>query len=209
MWSAQSGDEVVDADGEAALLMREVGEEVPYARELAEYHLGPDCFVCWPGATRDAELVFLEGRMRIRLRRGLSHQRRRWAIMHEIAEWHLLERLRYRESDIEVCAEAITAALVMPRGPFRRMLAEVGTDFAALAEAFCATQTAAALRYGEVTRTPLAVVGPGILRVRGDERAWLADPDLVRWHANEGPPSGVQLRPLTDDPRRVVLVEAS
>jgi hypothetical protein len=117
------------------------------------------------------------------LRRHISATRKRWGTGHEIGEWGL-ERDDYRGADREAYCEAISAALCMPRKPFRAYcrtaIGDDGPDFAEIAEHFGVTETAAALRFGEVTGQPVAVVTWHDVRQRGEAFEFGGHAQLVR-----------------------------
>lgn len=71
-------------------------------------------------------------------------------------------------SELEQACDLFAAAVLMPRLPYAAALHEFGEDWAELAVVFAVTETAAALRAGEVTGRPIAVVGPLTARGRGD-----------------------------------------
>lgn len=199
---------MLDVEGDAALLL-EAFSRPPSAKALAEHHMGKGAIVRWPGRPGgpDAELVQIDGRPRVAIRSHLDRIALRWAVCHEVAEWHLL-RLDYRERDIEAVAEALTAALVMPREDFRAAMRELGRrDLRALAHEFMVTQTAAALRVGEAGFSPVAVVAPTHVHVRSDDDwAWPAEPELRRLAKARRLPTDVARVTLTDDRRRRALL---
>lgn len=148
-----------------------------------------------------------DGELEILVAAGQSDLERAWTLAHEVAHVHLRRGGwvgGYRES--EDAADAIAAALLMPRRAFARATRQHGRRaFVGLADAFSVTETAAALRVGEVDRVPVAVIAPTHLRVRGPEEwAWGTEEEL-RALARGGRP-GLHRARLTDDARRVVLV---
>jgi IrrE N-terminal-like domain len=150
----------------------------------------------------DAALRELDGELWICVRRRLPFERLHFAVAHEIAEWRL-SQLDYRDEDREQTANALAAALLVPRAALR---VSVLLDFAQLAEDFIVTQTCAALRVGEVTGRPMAVVSPQLVRVRGDAWEW-PDERAIRGLAKaKALPEDVERVELSDDPRRVVLL---
>lgn len=149
----------------------------------------------------DGQLVKLNGRDMIFLRKGLSRERARFLIAHELAELALRGIV---DEQIENACNAIAAAVLAPRRAFSARMRAVGRNWEQLALPFGMTQTAAALRAGEADRMPLAVVAK-IVRTRGpDEFQWPEERVLRRWATS--PPAGLAKTRLTDDPKRVVLV---
>jgi hypothetical protein len=153
----------------------------------------------------DAVLVRWKEQWIIFVRRNLSEVRLDFAIAHEIAEWHLA-RLRYREEDVEDVCDALAGAIVAPRDAYRCALRDRGTAFEGLAHAFRTTQTCVALRLGEVTGRSLVLLAPRI-RVRGDLFVWPNERELRRI-ARAGSADGLEVRRLTDDRKRAVLLAA-
>jgi hypothetical protein len=190
-------------EGEASALLRAAGldgEDLPSMVALAERHLGRGAVVMGHcvGLRQDAQLY--PGRILVRAR--LAVERARFAVAHELAEWHL-GRQGYREDDLERVANGIAAALVAPRDISTRLarrwpLPSPGEAAATLRT----TQTLVALRYGEVTDEPIAVVGPRIHEVRGAEWGWPAKSTLRGW-AMRKCPADVNRAEL--EPGRVIL----
>lgn len=193
---------LAEQEAEARWLLRDF-DAPPGARALVEHHLGHGAVLVVRGmAGREAELITLRGRPTICVRARLSPVALRWALLHELAEWHL-QRIAYREPDVEHMANAIAAALAAPRDAFLRAVRDAQDDFAALAELFSTTQTCAALRLGEVTGQPIAVIAPALVRVRGDDWAW-PDERALRRYAREACPW--RRRPITDARRRAAIL---
>lgn len=145
-------------------------------------------------------LATLNGVRTICVRRGAVGNELRWLVAHELG--HLaLERERYVGEDVERLADAIAAAIIAPRRAVQRARREIGPAFVELGAAFGATPTSAALRWGEVTGEPVAVLAPARpVRVRGDEWGW--PPDVARL-AKGRVPVGLVRAGLGD--RRVAL----
>jgi len=150
------------------------------------------------------ELVPDGVRWQIHVSNALDPERFDFTVAHELAEWYL-KRIGIRPTDPvakERCCDGIAAALIAPREAFQDSVREHGDDFADLAYDFRVTQTCAALRFGEVSNEPLAVVGPTV-RVRGRAWRWGTDADVRRLAAAARP--GLRKTQLTDQ-RRVVLM---
>ncbi len=142
---------------------------------------------------RDAYLARVYDRWFICVRKGLSRERIRFAVAHELAEHALRGQVA---EDIEQACNAIAAAVLAPRRAFTRRMNEVGQDWEQLALPFGMTQTAAALRAGEAHDMPLAVVSK-IVRVRGPEAfVWPAEETVRRWARM--PPPGPNRRREAD-----------
>lgn len=155
------------------------------------------------GALRgDGALVRVMGEDRIYIRSRLSPERKRWAVAHELAEW-ALAREGYREPDVEEAANYLAGAIIAPRRRFLHALRERGERFSDLAHDLIVTESCAALRLGETTGMPMALVARTV-RVRGGEFAW-PDEGLLRSIAAGPIPRGLRRARLTDDRRRVVI----
>jgi hypothetical protein len=200
--------ELVEA--EAAELLRRAGfeaGEVAAAETLALRLLGTRVRRVDGSVLRGADACFcvVNFEPTIWIRRGLAPARQRFAICHEIAEWRLCE-LRYAEPDVEDVANALAAALAAPRSAFRDAMREHGAEgFSGLARDFMLTETSAALRVGEVTGTPIAVVTPAIVRVRGDAFGW-PDEQRIRALARGRTPAPLRRVEIIDERRRIVLL---
>lgn len=146
----------------------------------------------------------VDGRDRIAVRAGLPVEYAHFAAAHELAHV-VMRRAGDPEHADDERANYLGAALLMPRAAVRAVHRAEGLAPRALAEAIVATQTAAALRFGEVLGAPLAAVSPGAVRVRGPSGwVWPDEPTIRRWATRPGP--GVARVRLTDQPRRVALV---
>lgn len=141
------------------------------ARTIAEQTPGLDGVYTSRGLKLpgDAALFRSGETFHVALRSGISTERKRFAVFHEVAEFWLRGVVH---PDIEHCCNAIAGACTMPRAAFYSALREIGDDPHALAERFTVTPTSAALRIGEVTQLPLAVVTPSYMWIRGREWNW-------------------------------------
>lgn len=196
-----------EIEGAADGLYIEAGLSPPTAPSvLARALLGPDALHvvhagCLPG---DGALARVRDEWRIYVRCRLPVPRLRAAVCHELAEWHLA-RVGYREPDTEAVADAIAAAILTPRALFAREAR--GRTWHQLARLFAVTESCVALREGEVRGTPLALITPARVRVRGSEFAWPDEASLRRL-ASGRLPAMLQRRRLRDESRRVALVAA-
>ena len=152
--------------------------------------------------TGDATLAWVHGEARIYLRSRLPLARRNFAVVHELAEWQL-QREDYRGEDREEIADALAAALLAPRQQFLACLRENGIRFPLLARRFATTESLVALRLGEATGEPLALIAHRV-RVRGEDWGWPPEGEL-RVLASGRPPEGMRKARLKDDRARVVL----
>lgn len=140
----------------------------------------------------------------IALRPGLEPVRAAWNIAHELAEIDLAT-VRYQGEDVERVAEALAAALLMPRPAFRRVAGTMNVH--ELAQAFGVAETAAALRLAEVGCVEaVAVVTPQTVHVRTDGEFALPPAFELRRIARVGAHPGLRKVALRDQPRRVALV---
>lgn len=199
-------EQFADLEGTAAALYRAAGyddgEPAPVVA-LATRLLGPGCVQrvhagALPG---DAALVTVHGERRIYVRRGLPPVRLRFAVAHELAHWALGECAPGAE--LEARCDALAACLVAPRRAFLRALRE--TDrYHELAGRFATTESCVALRLGEVSGAPTALVAPSCVRVRGEAYGWPGETEL-RALASKPRVPGLRKARLRDDRRRVAM----
>lgn len=196
----------LELEGIAEAAYEEAGmdPERPHVPRLARALLGPEAIQRGPRPLEGpAALVRVGKNWRIVIARSLPPLYALFAVGHELGHW-LLARHGFRGEDEERAADYLGGALLAPRQAYSAAHRAHGDDFPALAGALSMTETGAALRLGEVTGTPLAVVSPGRVRVRGPEDwAWPDEETLRRWARRPAP--GLRKTTLTDDPRRVVL----
>lgn len=186
--------------------LRRVGlsdDKRPNAIEVAESLVGPVYRIKNVRMPGDAALMRVDEGWRIYVRPGLTRERQRWAVLHEVAEW-LLRRETLTAARAEYLAEALAARLAAPTAFASRIVERVGPRYEQLSFDFGFDQTGSALRFGEVTDTPLAVIGPKRCHVRGMPEAWAGSEVRLRRLAKAKPPGLVQ-ESLTDDPQRLVL----
>src|SRR5688572_15014977 len=192
-----------DIEGEAGLMLRRWGDgdtEAPRVLELARRVLGDRSGVVTVHARAlpgDAAVAVVNGQQRIFVRRGLEPSRQRWAVAHELG--HIALRLDSSSLANEDACNAFAAALLAPRRAFQAALRETGMSYTQLARWFVTTESCAALRLGEVTDVPLALVAPARVRVRGADFSWPTDLRAARV-------PGVRRATLKDDRRRVALL---
>lgn len=156
------------------------------------------------GAWGHGCLVRMGAEWSIWLAPRLAVEHRAFVVAHELAEWGFRQR---DDAATEALCDATAAAILAPRPFFAAQLERGLPDFSSLAATFRTTESCMALRLGEVTGRPLALVSPGLVRVRGDDWAW-PDADAVRKAARTPERHGFSLIRLSDDRRRVVLLAA-
>jgi len=156
---------------------------------LAVTILGPTAIALVPGQLQLGRLVGSQ----IRVRAGLPAAITQWVIGHELA--HFVRGPSCAGPDEETACDYIAAAVQMRWHVFAARLREVGHDYRQLALDFGTTETSAALRIGEVTGRPIAVVLPARVYARG-ELASMPD-DRVRTLA-AAPWPGVRKVRITD-----------
>lgn len=154
---------------------------------------GPHAIALVP---HQAQLGRLVGR-RIYVRAGLPTQIEEWIIGHELGHYAL--SLTGREG-LEAECDYIGAAIQMRRSIFAARMREVRHDFRTLAIDFATTQTSAAMRVGEISNRPIAVLTPTRVYTRG-ELAGMAAEHVRRLSAAPD----VRKTELTDAPHRTAL----
>lgn len=162
----------LDPEREAQQLRQEAGfmvDEVPSAIEFARACPGVRAVLLvdprevWGLGEATADGLIL-------VRNDLAAVDRDFVVFHECAEiWIKRRGFSYAHFlEKERAADALAAALLAPAGVFAEAVADLGRDaFAALAYEFSTTQTAMALRVGEVVQLPVKVERPGLVRTRG------------------------------------------
>lgn len=205
--------EPADLEGLAEALYRESGldpSEPASPITIARAVLGEDAVELVPRSalrlTR-AKLARVGDQWRIFVKRPVEREELNFFVGHELAHWAMRrEGARFDdEADEERAADYLAGCLVATGTAFRRAMRAVGEDLPELANVFQATQSCIALRLGEAGAHDLALVRPGLVRVRGQlSFVWPREEEIVRW-ARGAAPSGVVKTRLTDDPRRVVL----
>lgn len=99
------------------------------------------------------------------LRAGETDARHDWHAARALARWSLS---LFRSSFTEATVDSLAAAIRTPRRAFEAHALAVGPAFSDLAAAFSISQSAAALRYGEVIGARVALFAPNRpVRVRG------------------------------------------
>ncbi len=200
--------ETENAEGDAALLLRLAGYDtldapsaysVAYALGLTVHGVMPT--EVWGNGEVDGN--------RILVRSGLPLDQEAFVVAHELAEWHC-GRCHYRFGGIaekENYCNSIAAALLAPWQAFRAAARAYGARFNLLSCEFGVSQTCAALRFGEVTGTPVALVTPKQIRVRGYEFGWPRSETGMRVLASiDNVKAGLHRTKLTDGNKRVALV---
>lgn len=189
-----------DIEGEVRWVFDHLGiddETPPPILEVAKKLIGtPVLTVPFRVLHGDGQLAKVNGEPRIYVRSGLTPKRLRWAVAHELG--HHILKLDSSTLENEDAVNAFAAALLVPRRAFQLALRETGPklSYTKLARWFATTESCAALRLGEVTDVPLALLAPERTRVRGSEFTW--PPQM------NGP--GVTRNRLGDDLGRSVAV---
>ncbi len=194
----------VDIEGEAEGILEAEGftlDEPPDVEALARCIVGCACVVEARGLRVPAQYV--HATRTIQLRPGMSPRRRRYVLAHELAERHLVLHC-YEREDVERLADGIAAAIVLPRRAVQDAVRGVGRHLLELSELLGASQSVVALRLGEVTGSPLALVTPRHVHVRGEEFGW-PDEEGLRRLARGALPAELERVEVTDAVRRVVL----
>jgi hypothetical protein len=197
----------VDIEGEAEGILSAEGfalDEPPDLEILARCIVGCSRVVDARGLRVPAQ--YLHEIRTIQLRPGMSPRRRRYLLAHELAERHLVLHC-YERDDVERLADSIAAAIVLPRRAMRAAVGEVGRHLLELSDLLGASQSVVALRLGEVTGSPLALVTPRRVHVRGEPWEWPSEAEL-RQLARGPLPEGMERDEVSDAPRRWVLTAA-
>jgi len=190
-------------EGEAESILRGAGFDPADPPDVEQLAAAITRVVAHHGISAPARFVASTGELWLNPR--LSPRRRAFSIAHELAERHLA-RSAYEGDDVEARANAIGAALLVPAPALRVAIRSVGRRLADLAEVFDVSQSIVALRLGEVTGSPLALVMDRRVAVRGEPFAWPSPARLVAIAGGrEAVPEGVTVERITDARRRAVL----
>lgn len=166
-------DALADIEGDADLLLRlaRLDDEAPGdVVALCRHMTGHAPFLTRLGL--EAQLARVGDGHRVCVRAGLPPDRARWLVGHELAELHY-ERTGYRGDDVEARADALGAALVVPRRAMRAAIRCHAHRVSVLSRALVAEPAAVLLRIGEVTGRSVALVrAPGVVVARGEAFPW-------------------------------------
>jgi IrrE N-terminal-like domain len=148
-------------------------------------------------------LARVNGTPRIYYRNRLPPERRDFVVAHELGH-ALLRDQAGDEAETELACDAFAAAIIAPRGAYLAAVRAYGARYPKLARAFATTESLVALRFGEVTDEPLALLTPRSIRVRGSAYSW-PDSDRLRQLAAM-PRPGLRKTVLKDAVQRVALL---
>jgi hypothetical protein len=167
---------------------------------LVERLLGAHTLRTVPAAAMadDAALVRVGSTWRIYVRADLSDADRRFAALHELAHWSL--GLSASETD----CDRLAGALLVPRRAFEIRVRSEGAQVRKLAQQFSTTEACTWLRLGEVSATPIALVSPSTVRIRGSAFSWPA-PAQLRELTSQPHVPGLRKAVLRDPLHRVVF----
>ncbi len=173
-----------DVEGEAVATYRRAGldpERPASTFRIARALYGRDVIVRPPSVIgAPAAVGWVHDRPRIMLRRTVPDAEAQFLVGHELG--HLI----LETTDEDAC-DLFGACLMAPRPAARALHRSFGWDLRRVADEVVATQTWAALRIAEATRTPLAAVTPQKVRVRGPEEwSWPSEPELRQLRPGPG-----------------------
>jgi hypothetical protein len=187
-----------EIEATAQRLLREAGlpvTERPNPDQLARRLLGSPVRLVPPHVLRrEAALARVSGQWWVFLRSDLAGERRAFALLHEVAHWAI------GATAAEDRCDALAAAMLAPRPAFLQALERHGS-LQTLARAFATTESCVALRLGEATGRPLALVTPSSVRLRGAAYSWPSERDLRSRTALPG----IKRARLRDDRTRAIL----
>lgn len=147
---------------------------------------------------RDGALARVGAEWCVFVRSDLPKTKRAFTIFHEVGHWAI-----GRESTEAQC-DALAAAMLAPRDAFLAAVERHGFRLPRLARCFYTTESCVALRLGEATGLPLALVTPTAIRLRGSAYSWPSESrmrELVRAPRT----AGLRRCRLRDDEGRAVL----
>lgn len=167
---------------------------------MVERLLGADAVRLVPASALpgNGALARVGAQWRVFLRRDAPETAKRFVLLHELSHWALGADATEQECD------ALAGAMLAPRRAFLDALGSSQRRFTALAKRFGATESCVVLRFGETTGTPLALIAPATVRVRGASFAW---PDEARIREIAAlPKPGLRKTMLRDGSKRVALL---
>jgi hypothetical protein len=193
----------LDIEGTAERVYREIGAEPTTAlspMKIARHVLGDGAVRLVPATALPGvgSLARVRGQWLVFLREDAPLHAQRFVLCHELAH-----RLLGPSATEHQC-DALAAALLLPREAFLRALRQHRWRLAPMARVFCATESCVALRAGEVTTKPLALVTPRSVRIRGAAFAWPSAAELQALPETAKLP-GIRRVSLQDDRARRVL----
>jgi hypothetical protein len=190
-------------EGTAELLLRAAGlslSAAPDPDQLVHRLLGGPARAVPPYVLRrDGALARVGATWCVFLRADLPASKRAFTLLHEIGHWAI-----GAEASEEEC-DALAAAMLAPRKAFLDALRTDGRGLARLAQRFATSESCVALRLGEATGKPLALVTPTSVRLRGASHDWPNERRL-RELAERRRPMGLRKCRLLDEPGRTMLV---
>lgn len=173
-------------------------EDQLYPSAIAKRLFGPGAVVASQGLRARGRLSLVDGLHSITVRASLRREQMEHTVGHELGHWILRRYGVSEDPQVEIACDFIGAALVARRGIFRRAYRTRSIE--QLAFDFGTTETLAALRIGETIGTPIAVISPQVVRVRGDVWEWPSEIEIRR-----GAPTGLKKTSFRDDPKRFAL----
>lgn len=163
-----------DIEGLAGWLLKRAGvpdDEHVHPDDVAE-GCGVSCWT-WRGVRTGAVLVRVRRSWQIHVHPRLDILATRWAVAHELGHYALHVAGAHDAMTDETSADAIAAALLAPRRAMRLAARKHGPAFVALGDAFDVWPSCCALRWGEVTGEPVALLTPRApVMVRGEPFVW-------------------------------------
>jgi hypothetical protein len=199
---------LADIEGDVSWLFQEAGvdeDEPTNVVELAQRCLGGVDRVRFVSARhlyRDSDFRVIDGHPTIFVKDGLPLVRMYFGVAHELGEYRQYRR-GHRGEDGEMLANLIGAGVLAPRRAVQAAV-HLGMTLKDMAAGFHITQTCAALRLGEATGRPVAVVAPKGVRIRGEEWGW-PDEHTIRRLGEIAVPQLHRLE-ITDAPMRFALL---
>lgn len=145
-----------------------------------------------PGLRVRGMLANVQGRPTIAIRKSLRGPEFSFTVGHELGHW-ALQRFGVKLDDPELeerTCNVFAACALMPRAQFGNQCLDASVP--ELAATFRATQASVAMRLGEVTGRPVAVVLPSRVYARGEWHA--PDEDTLRIWSRRGRPGLVRTR---------------
>lgn len=160
-------------------------------------------------AIEEGGLGKLAGRRHFMVRDGISDERRNFVIARLLARHELLDDSGYHAMSVvdrERLENEIAGWICAPPAAFVPAMKATGRNLRQLSFAFMLTETACALRIGEIEPDQgVAVTTPAIVHRKGRRFAWESD-EVLRELANKLNPKSVRKVKIFDEPGRTALL---
>lgn len=160
-------------------------------------------------AMSEGELALLRGRRHFMVRDGMSDERRNFVLARLLVRDELLTDSGYQSMSVvdrERLENEAAGWICAPPAAFVAAMKATSKNLRQLSFAFMMTETACALRIGEVEpEAGVAVTTPVLVHRKGRRFSWESD-EVLRELAAKSTPKSVRKVKILDEPGRVALL---